>query len=608
MKITSLKAKNVFVYDKLVLPIENKVYLVLGKIDGDYEGSNGAGKSALIDILLYGLYGKTLRKGITDISRDHCGNMKVRIDFDGKTIQREKEDGTNVVRYFEGDKEQIGLKKELQNYISDTIDYDLFRMITIFTPKNNFFVLNDTEKKDLLITFTNNNNIDTIYEMVKADYDKLKMLNLDGMIENFKNSLKQKADIDEEFKKVSRKWDKYEKYEKGITKYQEYVRLKKQPLADKEEVEQAIERLKEKGKKLKNLVANIKTSDESMEKLLNEMNEYKNHIDKEQSRMKEFEEKIAMIKDAGKCPTCRQSLKDKDKIIQAYKNDISGCKQQIQNAKDLYDSTKLKYMEAKEQKKADDELKMEFKEVKASFDAKKAELEKIEKHLTDLKEKYEKYFEYKDADITLQEINSLKLKYVELKAKVDNFAEREDELKELQKRKLEVDKQLADLEDIKKIFSKDGLKQFVIQQITDFLEERINDMIDKVFDDMIVKIRLDFAEKRNMMNIDIHRRDTVFNYEELSTGEKRIIEMIFQIALNDLFETVNGESVNIMIFDETFDAIDKRNMPKINGMLKILEERDKMILIISHSEDVKKYFKNFIIVKQNNGVSTLEVQ
>lgn len=110
------------------------------------------------------------------------------------------------------------------------------------------------------------------------------------------------------------------------------------------------------------------------------------------------------------------------------------------------------------------------------------------------------------------------------------------------------------------------------------------------------------------MNIDILRRDTVFNIEEMSTGERRIIEMIFQIALNDLFETVNDDSVNVMIFDETFDALDKKNMHKMNNVLKILEEQDKTIFIISHSEDVKKYFRNFVIVEQNNGISSIKTE
>jgi DNA repair exonuclease SbcCD ATPase subunit len=107
------------------------------------------------------------------------------------------------------------------------------------------------------------------------------------------------------------------------------------------------------------------------------------------------------------------------------------------------------------------------------------------------------------------------------------------------------------------------------------------------------------------MDIEIYKGDKIFNFEELSTGQGRILEIIFQIALTDLFELVNGDSINIAFFDETFDALDEDNISKISNIIKILEETGKTVLIISHNEKVKQYFNNFIIVEQNDGISKL---
>jgi DNA repair exonuclease SbcCD ATPase subunit len=107
------------------------------------------------------------------------------------------------------------------------------------------------------------------------------------------------------------------------------------------------------------------------------------------------------------------------------------------------------------------------------------------------------------------------------------------------------------------------------------------------------------------MDIEIFKGDKVFNFEELSTGQGRILEIIFQIALSDLFELVNGESINIAFFDEAFDALDENNISKIADIIKILEETGKTVFVISHNDKVKQYFHNFIIVEQNNGISTL---
>jgi DNA repair exonuclease SbcCD ATPase subunit len=197
------------------------------------------------------------------------------------------------------------------------------------------------------------------------------------------------------------------------------------------------------------------------------------------------------------------------------------------------------------------------------------------------------------------------MEYGQLKQKVSDLQSIEVRLKEIQAKKLENDKLIDDLNEIKTIFSKNGIKQFIIQKVTDFLITRINELIIKVYEDWKIDIKLDFSEKRNTMDIEIFKGDKVFNYEELSTGQQRILEIIFQISLSDLFELVNGETINLMFFDEVFDALDENNISKITDIIKILEETGKTVFIISHNDKVKQYFHNFIIVEQNNGISNL---
>jgi DNA repair exonuclease SbcCD ATPase subunit len=197
------------------------------------------------------------------------------------------------------------------------------------------------------------------------------------------------------------------------------------------------------------------------------------------------------------------------------------------------------------------------------------------------------------------------MEYGELKQKVSNLEEVENRLREAQENKIKNDLMIDDLKEIKNIFSKNGIKQFIIQKVTDFLITRINELLIKVYEDWKINIKLDFSEKRNTMDIEIYKGDKIFNFEELSTGQGRILEIIFQIALTDLFELVNGDSINIAFFDETFDALDEDNISKISNIIKILEETGKTVLIISHNEKVKQYFNNFIIVEQNDGISKL---
>jgi len=603
MELKNIVAKNVFRYEKFELNFDNEIYLVLGKIDDNYDGSNGAGKSSIMDIVLYSLYGKTLRKGITDISTNHCGNMSVKLLFDNKKIIRKKTDGDNSVELFIDDKKQKGLKKEFQNFISEEIDFDLFRLITMFTPKNNYFMLNDTEKKDLLISFTNNDYIDKVYDLVKKDLDKLKMFNIDALISSHETSLENKEEIIKEHKKLKNKIDKYDGYEEGISKYHEFLRLRKSLFSDFFDYKEDYIKYQKKGKKLNKVIKDIKEVD--LENGLNKINEYQNTVSNNEDKKEELEKRLKSA-EKGKCPILKEDCSIISKGIQNYKDDISECNQQIKIVKELLTEEKVAYMELKEEKEANDELLFEKNEVKVKFDNAKKNCWNLKMRVLELYKDFKEYREYKDVDIDIQELKNMQLKFGELKERVNSLNEREEELDKLKKQKEETDAEMNDLEEIKKVFSKDGLKQFIIQKISEFLKDNINEMISKIFDDMIIDIRLDFTEKRNMMNIDIIRDNVVFDIEELSTGERRIVEIIFQIALNDLYEMVSENSINLMIFDETFDALDKNNMHKIADVLSILEKKNKTIFILSHNDNVKKYFNNILVVEKQNNVSKIQ--
>ena len=87
MKLQRLIARNVFKYDKIEMDFAPATYLILANTNGNYEQSNGVGKSAIIELIVYGLFGQTLR-GVNDISKYHSGKFYIELVFDEKTIIR----------------------------------------------------------------------------------------------------------------------------------------------------------------------------------------------------------------------------------------------------------------------------------------------------------------------------------------------------------------------------------------------------------------------------------------------------------------------------------------------------------------------------------------
>jgi len=603
MQIKNIIANNVFRYKNFELDFDNKVYLVLGRVSDSFEKSNGAGKSSIIDIIFYGLYGKTLR-GQTDISTDHKGNSKVIINFDNKKIVRGRSvNGENLLEMYEDNKKIVGKKKELNEFVSNKINYELFKLITTLTPKNNFFVLNDNDKKDLLISLTKNDIIDKIYENVKNDLYELEKKNFDLLINDLENRLIDKDKIEKEYEETQNKLEKYLEYEKGLLKLNEYENLKEKYEIDLKDLKKKYEKLLVEGKELAKRVKDIKEID--LTNIQNEIAEYKQKIKGLEEKKNEFKEKLEKLGNTDECPLCGTKLINKEKIKNNYKNIINDSIKQINELNESLVNIKKHYEIEKTKKEQQDEDLLAYKEKKAEFNIIKENYKKKEIEFNELEEKYKSYLKYKNCKVSLVDIQNLKIRYGQLKQMYETNKELEKKLVEIKKEKLKIDKEKTELEEIKKIFSKDGLKQFIIQKITSFLEVKINDMVVKIFDDMIIKILLDFTEKRNLMNIQIIRNDEIFDIDELSTGERRILEIIFQIALNDLFELVNNDTINFMIFDEAFDALDKNNIDKINEIIKLLEEKNKTIFVISHNSDVKKYFNNVIIVEKNNNISSI---
>jgi len=602
MHINELKAKSVFSYEKFNLLFDNKVYLVLGKINDNVDKSNGAGKTSIINILHKALYDKTIKKGIRDISMNHCGDMKIAVMFDDKKIIRGMAGGKNYVELYENDEKLVEKKT---NFADDFVDYELFKLITTFTTKHNFFVLDDSVKKDLIISLTNNDIIDRVYDRVSEDLKRAEEKNFDLLIEEYTKSLITYDETKKNFKLIESKMEKLLKFEEYISAYQHFLRAR-QALFEQyfEHKENYIETL-DKGKKLRSVVDGIKKID--LEKQLNEMSEYKENISKHESTIGDIEEKIEFIQE-GKCPATGEickDIKDNKKMLEKYNDKIKDCKGQIKINNDLLETKKLQYVERKQKKEADDEILLEYNKTKAKFEEIKKSYMHDRKLILELYMKYNKYFEAKFYDITQGDINDAKFTYSQLKERLASLNEMKEKLVSLKEAKQKNDEKVEKLREIKKIFSKDCIKQFVLQKVTDFLVEQINEIVSKVFENMEVDIKLEFSGKRNLMNIEIKRDDSVFDIEELSSGEQVILQLAFQLALNNLYELSSGQSINVLFIDEVLDLLDKTNVEKVADIVKLLSELNKTVFVISHNEYVKKYFEHFVVVSKNEGTSAL---
>ena len=162
MKINKIKIENFLSIKEATLDFEdfkNLVHLVGVNNDTKPKGSNGAGKSALIEAIVFGLFGKTLRKtSEKSLSRyESSGKCRVTITVnDDVVIERTKKPpklvviagGNNVT------KESI---QQTQNYLESFLNTNrnVFLASIVFGQQNamNFLTASPEEKREIIQSF-----------------------------------------------------------------------------------------------------------------------------------------------------------------------------------------------------------------------------------------------------------------------------------------------------------------------------------------------------------------------------------------------------------------------------------------------------------------------
>ena len=174
----------------------------------------------------------------------------------------------------------------------------------------------------------------------------------------------------------------------------------------------------------------------------------------------------------------------------------------------------------------------------------------------------------------------------------------ENDLNEFNIKKLSVEVQKKNLEKDIKIykfwktgFSNTGIPSLLIDDSIPYMNQRIAYYLSLIgssrysvsFDTMSETKTSGFKDKISVNVID---NLTMANKQvQLSSGQKRLIDIATMFTLKDLYERVSNVSFNTIIFDEIFDALDTENSLVVSKAIeKIVQEKAIVIVIISHHE------------------------
>lgn len=158
-------------------------------------------------------------------------------------------------------------------------------------------------------------------------------------------------------------------------------------------------------------------------------------------------------------------------------------------------------------------------------------------------------------------------------------------------------------------FGTKGIKSFIFESALPFLTERANKystyltggtvVIDILPTTMVKstgasKEKL-FIQAKNKLGANV--------YDGNSDGERRRIDICVLLSLQDLISTRATKVWNTLIFDEVMDALDKTGTEHVIDLFRTFS--GKSIYIISHSAELKHHFDTSIVIKKENGVSSI---
>lgn len=250
----------------------------------------------------------------------------------------------------------------------------------------------------------------------------------------------------------------------------------------------------------------------------------------------------------------------------------------------------------------------------------------IYKAFSDL-DKYDK--EYQEALERLEELSSVNDKYRKLKSECDDIASDiatvDEDLSKLKEEKLKVmsPKYKQKLREIRKNLRKvdedfhnkeaelenynwlindplgnNGIKAYLFDSSLEFL----NKCLDKYSEVLGFRIEfnIDLGTARKEFVTLIERDGQIIDYDELSGGEKTLCNFAMALAMHEALTLSKG--INLMLFDEVFESLDKENVELVTGLIKKYSV-GKSIFIITHLDSVPLSNLKILQVTKEKGLS-----
>ncbi len=533
-------------------------------------GTNGAGKSTMLDALTFVLFNKPFRKINKPqlINSQNDRDCLVEIEFQINTRQYVVRRGIRpnvfdiIVNGTELHREADD--RAMQRVLEDNIlkvNYKSFTQIVIlgsstFVP---FMQLTNANRREVIEDlldiriFSLMNNI--LKDKIRTQKEQVKSLDLKKetlkdkmkMQQNFIDELENRGNqnIDGNNSKITNLMTEVDEYLKENTKLQE-------DLQNTTEKQKDIAGARQKLSKLNTLRGKISQKVSSITK----------------------EHKFFMENTV--CPTCTQDIEESFRL-----NKIEDVQNKAKELKEGFDELESTIKFEQERERQFNTLSKEITNLTHGISQNNTRVSGNQRQIRDL--------EYEIQTIT------------------ENLANRNSEHEKLDEFKTNLQSTFNELSDKKQdivhndfaysLLKDDGVKTKIIRKYLPFINQQVNRYLQMM--DFYINFHLD-EEFKETVKSPIHED---FSYSSFSEGEKMRIDLALLFTWREVARVKNSVNTNLLIMDEVFDS-------SLDGFgtdefLKIIRYviKDANIFVISHKQDMRDKFESVIMFDKVKGFS-----
>jgi len=535
-------------------------------------GSNGAGKSTILDALTFSLFGKPFRKinkGMLVNSINEKDTI-VEIEFSiGKSSYK-------VIRGIKPNKFEIYCNGKLWDQESSVaeqqknleknvlkLNYKSFTQIVVlgsstFVP---FMRLPTTQRREI---------IEDILDI--QVFSTMNLLLRDKVREN-----------NDEVKNVD--------YELDLLK--DKIDLQKQHMLTLEKrTKEEIDRKKEKIKEYQETEAKANKDIELLTKEIGNLN--KEMVDYQKSSAKLKKLNTYLIKLQGKLQNCRKE--------HSFFEDNHVCPTCTQELSHDFRQEKLTEGKVKldEMTVGEDELVNAIKEEEIRFE-KFTELSTEVNNLntTVNQSNYQVMTIRKQIDSINEEITELQSDNVDRKSEFVKLEELVKGKKTLSKLSADLKEDRAVLTTANQLLKDNGIKTRIIKTYLPKMNKMINEFLQRM------EFYVNFTLNENFEEIIKSRYRDIFSYDSFSEGEKARIDIALLLTWRSIAKLKNSVDTNLLILDEIFDgSLDQSGTSDLGWILRNFDDSTK-VFVISHKQHLDDKFDRTITVEKEKNYSVV---